>query len=67
MKNETNMNPLLIAGIVLLVNAFVFLLLAVSFGMYEFLGVVVGCLGAGIGLTVSGLLKKNRKQSDTFV
>jgi|GEM_PF-1218146 len=67
MKNETNMNPLLIAGIVLLVNVFVFLLLAVSFGMYEFLGVVVGCLGAGIGLTVSGLLKKNRKQSDTFV
>jgi hypothetical protein len=33
--------------------------------MFEFLGVVIGCLGAGIGLTVTGAIKsKPKKEQD---
>jgi uncharacterized membrane-anchored protein len=62
MKNSIKVNPLLIAGLVLLVNAFVAVLVAASFGMYELLGVVIGCLGAGIGLTVTGLIRQNKQK-----
>ena len=65
MKESTNLNPLLLTGIVLLVNAFIFLLIATSFSMFEFLGVVIGCLGAGIGLTVTGAIKSKPKKERT--
>jgi hypothetical protein len=65
MKESTTLNPLLLTGIVLLTNAFIFLLIAASFSMFEFLGVVIGCLGAGIGLTVTGAIKsKPKKEQD---
>jgi len=62
MKNSINVNPLLTAGLVLLLNAFVAVLVAASFAVYELLGVVIGCLGAGIGLTVTGLIKQNQQK-----
>ena len=61
MKESRKLNPFLLAGIVLLTNAFIFLLIVTSFSMFELLSVAIGCLGSGIGLVVTGVIKQKSK------
>ncbi|MDG1662339.1 MAG: hypothetical protein P8H97_03070 [Pseudomonadales bacterium] len=59
MKENQTWHPLLIAGTVLLLNAFIFFLLGFSFNS-GFYGVAIGCSGAGIALCIIGIQKNTQ-------
>jgi hypothetical protein len=59
-KEKQTWHPLLIVGVVLLLNAFVFFVLGFSFHSPGFYGVAIGCSGAGIALFVIGTQKNTQ-------
>ena len=64
MDKKANWKTFLIIGCVLSVNGVVFLALSVAIEGLVFLGVALGCLGAGIPLSVFGFkgLRRYAKQ-----
>lgn len=63
MKKLTTWSPLLLVGLVLIANACVFLVMALSVPMNQFFGVAIVCLGSGIALTIAGATKMKRPKT----
>ncbi len=63
MTAKQRWHPLHMVGVVLLINSVVFSALTFVFHLDGFLGVLIGCAGTGIAVTITGFVLPDRSMT----